>query len=151
VTDGPPIHTLTLTSDPEELERMRAWLRQTLAACGASAEDAAAILTAVGELCTNSIKHAYDGRGGQPIQLRATAFDDRIVVEVEDFGRPFDAARYVAPDLDALPEHGVGLFLARELVDSLSSDVARARGTRWTLVKYRARYRPPNTERNSRS
>jgi serine/threonine-protein kinase RsbW len=138
-------------SDPEELERMRSWLRRILAADGVSGHEESAILTAVGELCTNSIKHAYDGRGGQPIQLRVTAFDDRIVVEVEDFGRPFDAARYVAPDLDALPEPGVGLFLARELVDSLSSDVARARGTRWTLVEYRAGYRPPKTERNSRS
>ena len=151
MTDGPPFHVLTLTSDPEELERTRAWLRPILAASGASEADEAAILTAVGELCTNSIKHAYDGRGGQPIAVRVTAFDDRIVVEVEDFGRPFDAARYVAPDLDAAPEHGVGLFLARELVDSLSSDVARPRGTRWTLVKYRAGYRAPNTERKSRS
>jgi len=103
------------------------------------------------ELCANSIKHGYDGEGGRPINLSVTAFEDRIVVEVEDFGRPFDGARYVPPDLDARPEQGMGLFLARALVDSLAPDVARARGTRGILVKYRAGYRPPNTDRNSRS
>ena len=137
MSDASRVHTLALTSDPEQLARMRAWLRR--------------VLTAVGELCTNAIKHAYGGGGGQPIHLTVTAFEDRLVVEVEDFGRPFDPARYVPPDLDARPEHGVGLFLARSLVDSLAPDVARPRGTRWVLVKYRAGYRPPNTERNSMS
>lgn len=151
VTDGDRFHALTLTSDPDELEAMRAWLRRTLALYRFTVEDEAAVVTAVGELCTNSIKHAYHGRGDQPIRLSLTGFDDRIIVEVEDFGAPFDEARYVAPDLAAGPEHGMGLFMARGLVDSLTSDVNRASGTRWTLVKYRAGYRPPNTERNSRS
>jgi serine/threonine-protein kinase RsbW len=151
VTDAERFHELTLTSDPNELEGMRAWLRRTLALYRFAVDDETAVLTAVGELCTNSIKHAYDGRGDQPIRLSVTGFDDRIVVEVEDFGASFDEARYVAPDLAAAPEHGMGLFLARQLVDSLTSDVARASGTRWTLVKYRAGYRPPNTERNSMS
>ncbi|HBH03291.1 MAG TPA: hypothetical protein DDZ42_15465 [Candidatus Rokubacteria bacterium] len=151
MSDASRVHTLALTSDPEQLARMRAWLRRVLTAGGASGQEEAAILTAVGELCTNAIKHAYGGGGGQPIHLTVTAFEDRLVVEVEDFGRPFDPARYVPPDLDARPEHGVGLFLARSLVDSLAPDVARPRGTRWVLVKYRAGYRPPNTERNSMS
>lgn len=150
MSDASRVHTLALTSDPEELARMRSWLRRVLASGGASEQEEAAILTAVGELCTNAIRHAYGG-GGQPIHLKVAAFEDRLVVEVEDFGRPFDPARYVPPDLDAGPEHGVGLFLARSLVDSLEPDVARPRGTRWVLVKYRAGYRPPNTEGNAMS
>jgi len=43
----------------------------------------------------------------------------------------------VEPDLDALPDHGVGLHLVRRIADSVSVDVRRERGTRWTLVKYR--------------
>jgi anti-sigma regulatory factor (Ser/Thr protein kinase) len=32
----------------------------------------------------------------------------------------------------------MGLFLVRQSVDEVQFDVARPRGTRWTLVKYRA-------------
>jgi serine/threonine-protein kinase RsbW len=115
---------------------MRAWLRDALATYPASDGETAALLTAAGELCTNSIKHAYEGRGGEPIELRLDAFADRVVLEIEDFGRAFDAARYVPPDLESRPNHGMGLFIVRSLMDSLEVDVARPRGTRWTVTKY---------------
>jgi Histidine kinase-like ATPase domain len=58
--------------------------------------------------------------------------------ELEDFGRPFDPERYVAPEPGILQESGWGLYLMRFLADRVSFDVAWERGTRWTLVKYRA-------------
>lgn len=130
--------TFSMTSDPAQLEPMRAWLRAVLPRHDVPANDESRLLTAVGEVCTNSITHAYEGVGGQPIHVSLSAFDDRVVIEVEDFGKRFDPATYRAPDLDALPEHGLGLYLVRQLVDTLSWDVARERGTRWTLVKYRS-------------
>lgn len=130
--------TFAMTSDPAQLEPMRAWLRTVLARYDVSAPDQSALLTAVGELCTNSIKHAYEGAGGQPIQVSVSAFEDRLVIEVEDFGTGFDASQYVEPDLDTLPEHGLGLYLVRRLVDAMSVESGRDRGTGWTLVKYRA-------------
>ena len=126
-----------MTSEAEQLERMRTWLRSALARHDFASDEQAAVLTAVGELCTNAIKHGYDGAGGQPIRISVSGFDDRLVIEVEDFGKGFDPATDTTPDLDALPEHGLGLYLVRQLVDALSPDVARDRGTRWTLVKYR--------------
>jgi anti-sigma regulatory factor (Ser/Thr protein kinase) len=36
-----------------------------------------------------------------------------------------------------MPESGYGLFLVKTIADSLSIDVAREHGTRWTMVKYR--------------
>jgi serine/threonine-protein kinase RsbW len=126
-----------MTSDPAQLEPMRAWLRTVLARYDVSAPDQSGLLTAVGELCTNSIKHAYEGAGGRPIRVSVRAREDRLVIEVEDFGKGFDASQYVEPDLDTLPEHGLGLYLVRQLVDTMSADAGRDRGTRWTLVKYR--------------
>jgi anti-sigma regulatory factor (Ser/Thr protein kinase) len=78
--------------------------------CGRSA------LLAVGRLCANSIEHAYEGRGGQPIQrVGPRSHPDRLVIEVEDFGRSFDADRYVAPDLDAVPDHRLGIHLVHRI------------------------------------
>jgi hypothetical protein len=38
---------------------------------------------------------------------------------------------------EAMPEHGMGLYLVRQIADRVSFNVARERGTQWTLVKYR--------------
>lgn len=124
-----------MTSEPEELARMRSWLWTVLVGQGLALEECGKVLLAVGELCNNSIKHGYDGVKGQPIQISLTAGPEQLVIEVEDWGKPFDASRYQQPDLDAAPERGLGLFLVRSVVDQLMVDVERGSGTRWTLIK----------------
>jgi anti-sigma B factor antagonist len=132
----------TLSSEARNLARLREWLRAELVGLGVDRQARAALVLAVGELCANSIEHAYEGRGGQPIHVSILGFEDRLVLEVEDFGRAFDAARYVEPDLDALPDHGLGIHLVHRIADSVSIDVRRERGTRWTLVKFRPGHGP---------
>jgi anti-sigma regulatory factor (Ser/Thr protein kinase) len=129
--------TFSMTSEAEHLVRLRKWLRDELAGHGVPKQEQSNLLLAVGELCANCIQHAYEGRGGQPIQVSVRSSADSLVIEVEDFGKPFDADEYETPDLDALPDSGYGLFLVKTIADSLSFDVARERGTRWTMVKYR--------------
>jgi serine/threonine-protein kinase RsbW len=126
-----------MTSEAEHLVRLRKWLRDELSGHGVPKQEQSNLLLAVGELCANSIEHAYEGRAGQPIQVSVRSSADSLVIEVEDFGKPFDADEYETPDLDALPDSGYGLFLVKTIADSLSFDVARERGTRWTMVKYR--------------
>jgi len=136
--------SFSISSEAEHLARLRGWLREGLTGLGVDRSRQAALVLAVGELCANSIKHAYDGRGGQPINVSLRGYDDRVVIEVEDFGRTFDPGRYVEPDLDSLPDHGLGLHLVHRIADSVSVDVRRDRGSRWTLVKYRPGHRPPD-------
>lgn len=126
-----------MSSEASALASLREWLRAELAALGVERPTGAALVLAVGELCANSIEHAYEGRGGQPIDVSIQGFEDRLVIEVEDFGRTFDASAYVEPDLDTVPDHGLGLHLVHRIADSVSVDVHRERGTRWTLVKLR--------------
>jgi serine/threonine-protein kinase RsbW len=137
VTPKAPDSTFSMTSEAEHLVRLRKWLREELAGHGVPKEEQANLLLAVGELCANSIQHAYEGKGGQPIQVSVRSSADSLVIEVEDFGKPFDAELYESPDLESLPDSGYGLYLVRSIADSLSIDVARERGTRWTMVKYR--------------
>ncbi len=116
---------------------MRSWLWTVLVGQGLALEECGKLLLAVGELCNNSIKHAYEGMGGQPIRISLVAGPDQVVIEVEDWGKPFDSSRYRPPDLEVTPEQGLGLFLVRSVVDDLLVDVERDSGTRWTLIKRR--------------
>jgi anti-sigma B factor antagonist len=127
----------TMSSEAEHLGRLRQWLRGALAGLGVDRATGSELLLAIGELCANSIEHAYEGRGGQSIEVSVRGYDDRVEIEVEDWGKAFDPARYVEPDLDALPEHGMGIHLVRRIADLLAVDVQRERGTRWTVTKYR--------------
>jgi len=136
MTPNPEGSTFSMTSEAEHLLRLRKWLREVLAGHGVPKQDQPNLLLAVGELCANSIQHAYEGRGGQPITVSVRSSDNSVVIEVEDFGKPFDADRYESPNLEAVPESGYGIFLVKTIADSLSIDVARERGTRWTMVKY---------------
>src|SRR5215831_16708875 len=108
--------TFSMTSEAEHLLRLRKWLREELIGHGVPKQEQPNLLLAVGELCANSIQHAYGGKGGQPIKVSVRSSDESLVIEVEDFGKPF--------------------------ADSLSIDVAREHGTLWTMVKYRAGHGP---------
>jgi anti-sigma regulatory factor (Ser/Thr protein kinase) len=136
VTTPAGAESLDITSEATQLARARAWIASTLERHQVPREDRVALVTAAGELCANAIKHAYAGAPGHRIHLTVRVATDRSVVEVEDFGRPFDPSRYVEPDLDSAPERGLGLFIVRRLTDECSFDTERTRGTRWTLVKY---------------
>ena len=145
MSPNPEGSTFSMTSEAEHLLRLRKWLREVLAGHGVPKQDQPNLLLAVGELCANSIQHAYEGRGGQPITVSVRSSDNSVVIEVEDFGKPFDADRYESPNLEAVPESGYGIFLVKTIADSLSIDVARERGTRWTMVKYLPGRRPAAT------
>ena len=133
----PHVARFTMTSEADQLARMRSWLWTQLVGQALPLEGCSAVLVAVGEICNNVIKHAYAGQAGQPIAIAISALPDRLVVEVEDEGAPYDPSGYRPPDLDTVPESGMGLFLVRRSVDEVAFDTARPRGTRWTLVKYR--------------
>src|SRR5260370_36989244 len=126
-----------MSSEAEDLARLRAWLRETLGELGVDRATRAELVLAVGELCANSIEHAYDGQGGQPINVSVVGHPDRLVIEVEDFGRAFDPDRYVEPDLDAPPDHGPGHPPGPALAGSGGVAGEGARGTRWAPGKYR--------------
>lgn len=128
---------LVITSDSTELARVRTWLKGELSGRGVSAQAQSELQLAVGELTANAIKHSYQGLTGQPIHITVDSRDNGVVIFVEDFGQPFDPARYQDPDLDEVNEGGLGLYLARRVADELSFDLSRDRGTKWTLVKYR--------------
>jgi anti-sigma regulatory factor (Ser/Thr protein kinase) len=136
--ETPYVTAFSMTSEPDQLARMRSWLWTQLVGQALPLEECSAFLVAAGEICNNVIKHAYQGAPGQPITIELTVLPDRFVIDIDDEGAPYDPHGYRPPDLDAVPERGMGLFLVRKSVDEVTF-TARPTGTRWTLLKYRAR------------
>lgn len=83
-----------------------------------------AVVAAFAEIFNNVAIHAYHRRGGGTIDIAITSSDDTLVIEIEDHGDPFELDR-VPPlpaelDADSLPERGMGIHIAKRMVDEVS-------------------------------
>jgi serine/threonine-protein kinase RsbW len=84
------------------------------------------LLLIASELCSNAVRHATPGPGA--VTLHACVDSDGVVLEVTDNGGELDLPTLEHPALpDPEAEQGRGLFLVRELADSISCDVHEGR------------------------
>jgi serine/threonine-protein kinase RsbW len=95
-----------------------------------------AVQLAAHEACTNIIDHAYGRMQGQRIAVSVSLAlrPRRLVVELEDSGRPCDLDGIGEPNLSEPRESGYGMVLIRNLVDEVQYR-RLAGGNRWRLVK----------------
>lgn len=75
------------------------------------------VVTAVSEAFNNIVLHAYAGRDDGIIEMNIRTGRDHISIEMRDFGDSFDPSQVPEPDLDCLPESGLGMFIIKELMD----------------------------------
>ena len=64
--------------------------------------------------------HGYAGREPGTIRMEIEQGSDWIRVVLADTGASFDPAGARLPDLDALPESGLGVFIMRSFVDEVT-------------------------------
>ena len=111
---------------PGTLEYRNLALRAVSEACriaqhdeweGASLE--AQTVSALGEAFNNIAIHSYAGRPPGDVIVEITWTRDEIVMQITDSGASFDPEEVELPDLDALPEGGMGLFIIRSFMDEV--------------------------------
>jgi len=78
------------------------------------------VLSAVGEAFNNIAFHCYRGRSSDIARVRLTIDATAVHLRIEDYGRSFDPLSTCLPDLDALPESGLGIFIIRSLMDTVA-------------------------------
>src|SRR3954454_7115386 len=71
------------------------------------------VVSAVGEAFNNIVLHGYAGRNDGVIEMEISTDPDRITVELRDYGQSFDLDAVATPNLDLLPESGLGIFIIR--------------------------------------
>jgi serine/threonine-protein kinase RsbW len=78
-----------------------------------------ALISAVGEAFNNIALHGYEGRPVGPVEVDIECTHRGVRLELRDYGASFDPADAVSPNLEALPEGGLGVFIMSSMVDEL--------------------------------
>jgi serine/threonine-protein kinase RsbW len=75
------------------------------------------VVTAVGEAFNNIVLHSYAGREDGIVEMDIKTQPDHISIEFRDWGDSFDPDAVPLPDLENLPESGLGIFIIKTLMD----------------------------------
>jgi serine/threonine-protein kinase RsbW len=78
------------------------------------------VLSAFAEAFNNITIHSYARGTAGLVETEIEVADEAITIRLSDWGRSFDPATVAVPDLDALPESGMGLFIIRSFMDQVS-------------------------------
>jgi serine/threonine-protein kinase RsbW len=78
------------------------------------------VVSAVGEAFNNIALHCYRGCPSDIVRVRMTIESDVLRLMIEDYGASFDPLAARLPDLDAIPESGLGVFIMRSFMDDVT-------------------------------
>ena len=142
ILNGPdPTHTIQLEipAQLKYLSTITACVRAVLErvdCASTTAIDRTAVELAVHEACANIIIHAYGENPGR-IQMTLILSENPCQLEVllRDTGKAASLEDMGEPDLDEPQERGYGLFLMKQLMDSVEY-YPRSGDNRWRLVKH---------------
>jgi len=101
----------------------RALVDEALLPAGAEHE----VTSAFVEAFNNAAVHAYRGLPVGAIEVELRVNRARLEIEVSDYGREFEPERVPEPDLEALPEGGLGLFIIRSFMDHVQYETRSGR------------------------
>lgn len=113
----------------------------------------AEVVSAFGEAFNNVAVHGFRDIPPGPVQIEVDWDDEKLTITIVEEGHSFDPNAVAAPDLDALPEGGMGLFIMRSCMDQLDYRPGPPNVLR--MVKLRSRTRlgivPPPPESGART
>lgn len=93
---------------------------------------------AIDEACTNIILHGYSGKDSGTIMLGCEVDNHQAVIQISDYGRPFEHNQRSKPDIDSILENGemggFGLYFIYQTMDEVSYETDDG-GNRLVLVK----------------
>jgi serine/threonine-protein kinase RsbW len=114
---------ITVTARLESLEGLVKSATESALRCGFAGESLYAVELVTEDAVINVFKYAYH-QGEGKVRLRCMEAGDRFVIEVTDWGVPFDATTMSAPDVTSplaeRPVGGLGIHLMRKMTDKIS-------------------------------
>lgn len=120
----PPVDRIELdfVSELEEATAIRMFVRSFCVAQqgrGLSDSALARLLLAVHEAATNVVKHAYESRQGNVINVVVEEFQTQVNVNISHQGRDLDLSTVPPPEFDGTRDGGFGLYIIEESVDEV--------------------------------
>lgn len=124
-------------SDPKHLKPLRETIAALLPATGLPEKTQEAMLVALGEACTNSMRHAYGGKSTKKIRVTFQNLKDKVVLKIRDYGRKIDLAKVKAPQLPPQSPGGLGIYFMKTMMDELKYNTRHLRGNELILIKHK--------------
>jgi serine/threonine-protein kinase RsbW len=78
------------------------------------------VVSAFGEAFNNAALHSYRGRPDGHVEIEIDVGSESITLRILDYGAGFDIGDVPEPDLDSLPESGLGIFIIKSFMDEVS-------------------------------
>lgn len=78
------------------------------------------MITAFGEAFNNIVEHGYRDRADGMVGVEAEMSNEHMTLRLSDDGRPVDFASISPPNLDGMPEGGMGIFMMHATVDEVA-------------------------------
>jgi serine/threonine-protein kinase RsbW len=115
---------LTMESKVENLPRISQFIEEAMQHYNIhSSKDRYAVQLSVDEACTNIIEHAYPKESKGVIVICCMVSDEKFVVNITDWGKPFDPTTIPRPDIDSgldeRKEGGLGIFFMKKFMDEV--------------------------------
>jgi serine/threonine-protein kinase RsbW len=133
VKKNPEIYTLELESDPREIYKVEGFILSMNEKLHIGEEKLHTLLLVVSEAVNNGITHGNKRNRSKKVHIQCSREDALLTVKVRDEGEGFN--HRILPDPrsteNLLRESGRGVFLMREMMDSVSYN---DKGTEVTMV-----------------
>ncbi len=78
------------------------------------------VVSAFSEAFNNAALHSYRGGAVGDVEIEIEIGEDFITIRMLDYGQSFDIGEVPEPDLEALPESGLGIFIIKSFMDEVS-------------------------------
>ncbi len=78
------------------------------------------VVSAFGEAFNNAAIHSYSGKKPGDVEVEVDVKPTSITIRLIDWGGSFALEDVPLPDLDALPESGLGLYIIRSFMDEVT-------------------------------
>ena len=115
---------LIVRSDPRFLGSIRSLVRAWLEACEVAGDLVDTVVLAIDEACANAIRHAYEGRCDETLEVRLHENGEHLEFQVSDQGAPcppecIEPRPPQRPAAKDLTPGGLGIPLMHEVFDEV--------------------------------
>lgn len=121
-----------------QLEPIRQFVEQYAAGYGVASNKVYDLIWSVTEIATNSIEHGYKGQQGF-IEVILSREGRDFIIQIRDQTPVFNPETAPVPDLtiplDQRPSRGLGLYVTKKIMDTLSHRVTKNGGNEITMIK----------------
>lgn len=130
---------LALTSDTEELAKVRPVVSRAAVQIGFDEHTVGQIALAIDEALANVIRHGYGNQQGQPIDvtIEQVQWDARPALQVIicDCGRQVDPETITGRDLNEVRPGGLGTHIIRTIMTEVQYECRQPSGMKIRMVK----------------